>query len=188
MTTRKKKEIPTDKHTFRVTAVPYQKDFKKFAAELEKTMNTLLEENYEIRMETHPQGILVCAQKQAAGGAPSLPFPLNQLLQHQQLVEQLVASAPVELPHLSRDTQLLLGKLISSVDLEYPDTFKAQIEKFGETLFRKISNEDLVRMSKELEEDVRTHHDRCRDPTCRMPSLATELASQIKRHIQLNLQ
>lgn len=177
--TKAKKTSAKNEKRFRVIAVPYQKDFRKFGLEVEKHMNDLLEAGYNVSTDLHKQGIAVMAQKHSEERVNPI----------QGLMQALAGRTPAEFPHLSRETQALLGKIIGHMpDASNVDTYKEQVAKVAGAVFKEYESEALRQIVPELESELKAHTERCDAPNCGTPRLLTEVVEQIKRYVALQLQ
>lgn len=173
---KKKVEVPKEKR-FHVVAVPYQRNFTKFAAAIEDQINGFLEQGCDVTSETHPQGVLILARRSQI--AEESPMAVLRRMAQRGLLDSHT---------MSPGAGILLSQFLQQVDLGHPENFKGEVAKRSEELLKGHSSEALMRVRKEFEENLRTHSERCSDPDCNMPKLMTEVVESIKRHVQLHLQ
>lgn len=168
--------MTTSEKKVRIIAVPFKANFKKFAADLEKSFNELIEDGYSVGMSQHKQGMLLTAERQA-------PSPIQQFFEN------------LRGPHggeeresaLGQMAQIVMTKASHAVDVNNPDRFREDLEKASPTLFRSLDAEALRVVLKEVQEERRLHDKDC-DNDCRMGRLLDAVAQQIERHLQLHLQ
>jgi hypothetical protein len=169
---------PVESPLFRAVAIPYQKNFKKFAQQVEETLNKFNEAGYQGEINTHPQGLLYIGRLMERR-----ENPLRQILQ------QMFTHAPPEeggVNGLSQPTRVLMNAVCEGIDMNKPETFVPTIEKRA-NVFRQYHTNTLKQSVKELEADIATHSERCNDPTCNTPKLASAVAEQLKKHLALQV-
>jgi hypothetical protein len=174
---KKKEEKLVEDPTFRAVAIPYRKNFSKFAASVEETLNKFYADGFHGEISTHPQGLLYVGRRM-----DQRRHPLQEMMK-----EMLGQAAPIHSGRapLSQLTRLIMGTICEDVETDQPETF-ASIVQHGDFL-RRFQSEDLKQAIAELEADIASHTERCDDPACHVPKLEAAVIEQLKRHIALHV-
>jgi hypothetical protein len=163
---------------FHAVAIPYGEDFTEFAHNVEKTLNENHAAGFQGELSTHPKGLLYIGRRVEQRDSP-LRQMLQQMFTHNPPEEDGSAG-------LSRQTRLLMNAVCEGIDINKPETFTPALEKRGE-FFRRYPPDVMKQGIKELEADIASHSERCSDPECNMPKLATAVAEQLKKYVALSV-
>lgn len=171
--------MTTKKNKYRVEAVPYGKNIKTYARQLEEIANKLEDEGYRFQLNDQKMGTVLFAQL----AVPSV----------QEALADLLAPPTVNTEHFAPRTRDLVAQFFAACGEHHnePEAFLAAAQKKAPTLLKGFTVSDLNAAAGEIDMEAEAHlasHSGTREEECQVPALLRHVARVVREHLQRHLQ
>lgn len=170
-------KVVEEKEKFWFEGVPAQRNFKKFAKDIQAVMNRMTNEGYETQIIEREEGILVV-------GRLVVDPVVAQPQQSQHPLLELIG-----LQHMSPKTHILAASFLHSIHTQEPKSFAAEVLKLAPTFIQGYSALELMTASEELNKSADEHekgHEE--DSACTLSTNLRAIAKVVKDTAQSQLQ